>query len=205
MDRAFDDHDTASFRELEAVLPHAEWLVACRDLASESAITITTALGRHHRTWGRYLLAESFFRDALSRSERTYAPGHPNIATSQSNLATVLGDLGELEEARDLLRKALASDQASYGPGHPCIATSQSNLATVLSGLGELEEACDLARKALASDEARYTPGHPSIAIRQSNLALVLKDLGEVEEARSAQEGLRDRALPVGLRTPDSA
>ena len=184
MDRAFDDHDTASFRELEAVLPHAERLVACRDLASESAITITTALGRHHRTWGRYLLAESFFRDALSRSERTYAPGHPNIATSQSNLATVLGDLGELEEARDLLRKALASDEASYAAGHPSIAIRQSNLALVLKELGELKEARDLLRKALASVEASYEPGHPYIAISQSNLAAVLKDLEELGEAR---------------------
>jgi tetratricopeptide (TPR) repeat protein len=184
MDRAFDDQDTASFRELEAVVPHAEWLVVREDLAAESAITIATDLGRHHGTWGRYLVAKSFFRDSLSRSERTYAPGHPTIARSQSNLATVLQDLGELEDARDLLRKALASAEASYTPGHPFIANSQSNLAAVLGDLGELEEARDLLRKALASDEASCAPGHPSIAIRQSNLAGVLKDLGKLEEAR---------------------
>jgi Flp pilus assembly protein TadD len=184
MRRAFDNQDTASFGELEAVLPHAEWLVAREDLAAEGAMTITTALGWHHTTLGRYLLAKSFFRDALSRSERAYAPGHPDIAIRQSNLATVVWDLGEPEEARDLLHKALASDEASYAPGHPTIAIRQSNLAGVLQGLGELEEARDLLRKALASDEASYAAGHPYIAIRQSNLAMVLKDLGELEEAR---------------------
>jgi tetratricopeptide (TPR) repeat protein len=184
MDRTFDDQDTASFRELEAVLPHAEWLVMREDLAAESAIEIATDLGRHHKAWGRYLPAKSFCRDALSRSERAYAPGHPSIARRQSDLALVLRNLGEPEEARDLLRKALASDEASYAPGHPTIAISQSNLAAVLKDLGELEEARGLLCQALASDQASYAPGHPSIAIRQSNLALVLRDLGELEEAR---------------------
>jgi tetratricopeptide (TPR) repeat protein len=184
MDRAFDDQDTASFQELEAVLPHAERLVAREDLAAESAIEIATDLGRHHQAWGRYLLAKSFLRDALSRSERTYAPGHPPVARIQSNLATVLWNLGELEQARDLAREALASAEARYAPGHPSVARIQSNLAAVLADLGQLVEARDLLRKALASDEASYAPRHPSVAISQSNLAVVLKDLGELEEAR---------------------
>jgi tetratricopeptide (TPR) repeat protein len=184
MRRAFDDQDTASFRELEGVVPHAQMVLARPDLPVESAIRIATALGRHERTLGRYLLAKSFYQVALDRSERSYAAGHPSIAIRQSNLALVLMDLGELEEARDLLRKALASDEHSYAAGHPSIAISQSNLASVLEDLGELEEARDLLRKALASDERSYAPGHPSIARRQSNLATVLKDLGELEEAR---------------------
>jgi hypothetical protein len=40
------------------------------------------------------------------------ASGHPSIAISQSNVALVLKDLGELEEARDLAKKA-------PGAGHP--------------------------------------------------------------------------------------
>ena len=60
----------------------------------------------------------------------------------------MLKDLGQLEEARDLLRKALASDEKSFEPGHPFIARSQSNLALVLKDLGQLEEARDLLREA---------------------------------------------------------
>jgi tetratricopeptide (TPR) repeat protein len=185
MGRAFDLEDTASYRELEGVVPHAQMVLARLDLPVESAIAIATALGRHEQTLGRYLLAKSFFQDALDRSERSYAAGHPSIATRQSNLALVLKDLGELEEARDLLRKALASAERSFAPGHPSIANSQSNLAIVLQDLGKLEEARDLLRKALASAERSYAPGHPLIAISQSNLATVLKGLGELEEARN--------------------
>ena len=184
MGRAFDDQDTASFRELEGVVPHAQMLLTRPDLPVESAITIATALGWHEAALGRYLLAKSFYQDALDRSERSYAPGHPSIAARQSNLAAVLKDLGELEEARDLLLKALASDERSFAPGHPLIAIRQANLALVLEDFGELEEARDLLRKALASDERSYAAGHPSIARSQSNLAMVLQDLGELEEAR---------------------
>jgi len=46
----------------------------------------------------------------LGRGELCGGP-NPSIARRQSNLATVLSDLGELEEARDLLAQALASDE----------------------------------------------------------------------------------------------
>ena len=184
MDRASDQRDTASFQELEAVVPHAECLLARADLPAEPEISIATDLGGHHRSLGRYLPAKALLQRVLASAERSYAPGHPSIATRQSNLAAVLRNLGELAEARDLLRQALASDERSYPPGHPKIATCQSNLAAVLKNLGEPTEARDLLRQALASDERSYPPGHPSIAIRQSNLAMVLKDLGELAEAR---------------------
>jgi hypothetical protein len=48
-------------------------------------------------------------RRALASDEKTFEPGHRSIATRQSNLALVLQDLGQLEEARDLLRKARAT------------------------------------------------------------------------------------------------
>ncbi len=130
---------------------------------------------------GRYKEAKDDYRRLLE-----YAQKYQNnaaIATSQSNLAMVLNDLGELEEAEKLLRAALASDEKSYQAGHPSIARSQSNLALVLKGLGGLEEAEKLLRSALASAEKSYQAGHPSIARSQSNLAMVLQDLGGLEEA----------------------
>jgi tetratricopeptide (TPR) repeat protein len=85
----------------------------------------------------------------------------------------VLGDLGKLEEARDLLCKALASDEVSYAPGHPSIAISQSNLATVLKDLGELQEARDLARKAYATTLCRLGSDHPLTRKFRANLGVL--------------------------------
>ncbi len=109
MTRAFDERDMASFQELEGILPHAESVLLRADLSTENAGTIATALARHHGNLGRYVPAKSFYQEALGRAQRSYPPGHPSIAASQSNLATVLQALGELAEARDLLRQALAS------------------------------------------------------------------------------------------------
>nr|QNO57604.1 hypothetical protein POLJIEDG_00007 [Methanosarcinales archaeon ANME-1 ERB7] len=184
MARVTDETDSLSYNQLEKIIPHAEMLVSSESIETEQAINIFNYLRWHNSKWGRYWIAERHGRKSLDLSEKAYAPGHPSIARSQSNLALVLQDLGELEEARDLLRKALDSAQKSFEPGHPSIAIRQSNLATVLQDLGELEEARDLLRKALDSDQKSFEPGHPSIARSQSNLALVLKDLGELEEAR---------------------
>ena len=183
--RTGDDSDQAAYRELEAVLPHAEEVARDDSYADQQLSSfLLDRVGTHHWKHGRHRLAEAAMRQALALDEASYEAGHPEIATRQSNLALVLKALGELEEARDLLRQALASDEASYEAGHPEIATRQSNLALVLKDLGEPAEARDLLRQALASAEASFEPGHPEIAIDQSNLAAVLKDLGELEEAR---------------------
>jgi tetratricopeptide (TPR) repeat protein len=184
MERTADDKDTLSLRELEKVLPHADFLLSSKHIKPEQALDIANCMGWHHWRWGRYRLAEKYRRKSLSVAEDNYKTGDSAIAISQSNLAVVLGDLGELEEARDLLRATLEAAKQTFDPGHPTIALRQSNLATVLQDLGELEEARNLLQAALESDQQTFEPGHPNIAIRQSNLAVVLKDLGELDEAR---------------------
>lgn len=184
MARVKDAKDTQSFRQLEKVLPHADYLLTSEDIEPQEAIDIANYTGWHHWNLGRYRLGEKYRRKALALAEKNYKPGNPVIATQQSNLAAVLRDLGELEEARDLLRAALDTYKKNLEEGHPYIATVQSNLAMVLKDLGELPEARDLLRLALDAAQKFFEPGHPTIATSQSNLALVLRDLGELEEAR---------------------
>ena len=83
----------------------------------------------------RYKLSGDFARTALEKAERSFEAGHPGIAISQSNLALVLHDLGQLEEARDLLRKALASFEAKFESTHPSVITVRGNLEVVLLAL----------------------------------------------------------------------
>jgi tetratricopeptide (TPR) repeat protein len=184
MARVTDDKDIKSFRELEKVLPHADFLLSSSHIAPEQAVDIANYMGWLYRKLGGYRLAEKYRRKSLNIAESSYKPGTPEIATPQSNLALVLKDLGQLEEARDLLRAALEADQKSFEPGHPSIAIRQSNLALVLQDLGQLEEARDLLRAALEAAKKSFEPGHPKIVISQSNLAAVLQDLGQLEEAR---------------------
>ncbi len=197
MARVTDERDILSYEQLQKILPHAELLLSSGSVKTEQAIDIANYLCKQYWKQARFRLAEKHGRKAVEISERHFEPGHPKIATSQSNLGEVLRNLGKLKEAQDLLRKALKSDENRFELDHPIIAIRQSVLALVLQDLGELKEARDLLRKALESDERSFKPGHPKIAIRQSNLAVVLQNLGELEEARDlagcAYRSLLDR------------
>jgi tetratricopeptide (TPR) repeat protein len=169
MARVTDETDSLSYNQLEKIIPHAEMLLSSESIETKQVIDLFNYLRWHNSKWGRYRIAEKHGRKSLNLSEKAYAPGHPSIARSQSNLALVLQDLGELEEARDLLRKALDSDQKSFEPGHPSIAIRQSNLALVLQDLGELEEARDLAQKAYETFLNKFGPEHPNTIITKRN------------------------------------
>jgi tetratricopeptide (TPR) repeat protein len=156
MARVTDAKDTQSFRQLEKVLPHADYLLTSEDIEPKQAIDIANYTGWHHKNLGRYRLGERYWRKALEMAEKNYKTGDPVIARLQSNLALVLKDLGELEEARDLLRVALEAHKKSYESGHPAITSDQSNLALVLKALGELEEAKELLRAALEADKKSF-------------------------------------------------
>ena len=77
------------------------------------------------------MLAKGAMECSLREVEASYEPGHPSIAVSQSNLALVLQDLGELAEARDLLRKAYRSLHDKLGPNHPNTRKVLGNLRSV--------------------------------------------------------------------------
>jgi hypothetical protein len=67
-------------------------------------------------------------RKALASDEKTSEEGHPTIANREANLALMLQDLGNLEEARDLLRKALVSLEEWLGPDHRSTKIVRGNL-----------------------------------------------------------------------------
>jgi DNA-binding MurR/RpiR family transcriptional regulator len=77
---------------------------------------------------GRYADAKRLLPEELASHEKTFEPGHTSIARSQSNLGTVLRDLGQLEEARDLLRKAHQTYLSGFGPDHPATRIIRRNL-----------------------------------------------------------------------------
>ena len=111
---AVDNPGVKVIRALEALVPHAEFLLAdgrlidqgvANQSIADQSMTIASGLGAHHKTLGRLSAAKQVWAAALETAEKTYKPGHEEIAMGQSNLALVLQDLGEVEEARDLLRK----------------------------------------------------------------------------------------------------
>ncbi len=70
---------------------------------------------------------------ALESDQQSFEPGHPSIATSQSNLATVLQALGELEGAKTLLIQSYEAFMNLLGEDNPSTLTVKGNLEAVES------------------------------------------------------------------------
>ena len=131
MARVTDETDSLSYNQLEKIIPPAEMLLSSESIDTEQAIDIFNYLLQHNSKWGRYRIAEKHGRNSLDLSEKAYAPGHRTIATSQSNMALVLEDLGELEEARDLAQKAYRTFLNKFGPGHPNTIIAKRNWESI--------------------------------------------------------------------------
>src|SRR5688572_4187794 len=78
---------------------------------------------------------------ALRSGEAALGPDHPDVATTLSDLGSVLHALGDLDMARAHLERALRIRERALGPDHPDVATTLSNLGSVLRALGDLDMA----------------------------------------------------------------
>ncbi|GJL49503.1 MAG: hypothetical protein NPIRA01_07300 [Nitrospirales bacterium] len=129
--RARAETDMAALTELEKVLPHGQILLDSEIAEPEQAIDIATSMSSHERKRGRYQLAKAVGKHALELASHAYEPGHPSIAIRQSNLAMVLKDLGELEEAKTLLIHSYEAFKNLLGKGHSKTLTVKGNLEGV--------------------------------------------------------------------------
>lgn len=131
MARTTDEEDVHAYYGLQKVLPHAETLMASESIGPEHAIKIAGYLSRHYSKLGTYRLSEKYGRKSLLLCEERYPRGSAEIAISQSNLALVLKDLGELEEARDLAYQAYDAFLNRLGPIHSYTKTAKANWESI--------------------------------------------------------------------------
>ena len=117
----------------------------------------------------------------------------PDIAITYNDLAVVLYEMEEYEEAEELLKKALGIQTESYGPDSIALSTTCSNLGLVYSGRGEHEKAVENYEKALGLQLDCYGELHPGTAVICCNLGQEFSELSEMEKARA----YFDRALKI--------
>jgi CHAT domain-containing protein/tetratricopeptide (TPR) repeat protein len=132
-----------------------------------------------------------------------FSHGHPQLATSLTNLGSLLTAQGDYGGARVYLERALAMYQALYPSdrfprGHPQLAISLNNLGALLRAQGDYGGARVYLERALAMKEAlypqnQYPHGHAELSTSLNNLGQLLSALGSYVEAR----GYHDRALAM--------
>ncbi|MFF4991165.1 tetratricopeptide repeat protein [Streptosporangium saharense] len=154
---------------------------------------------------GRYHLAESGYRTALTLWRQQLGEEHPSTLTSRNNLALVLKGLGRLGEAEAEHRAELEVCRRVLGEEHPSTLISRNNLAVVLGGLGRWGEAEVEHRVVLEVRRRVLGEEHPSTLISRSNLAVVLGDLGRLEEAEAEYRAVLEACRRVlGEEHPDT-
>lgn len=75
-----------------------------------------------------YARAEERFRESIDVRERLDGPESARVAKAIGNLATLLCEMGEVEEGLDLLQRVLAIKQTLYGPDHIEVVIALNNV-----------------------------------------------------------------------------
>jgi len=130
-------------------------------------------LHRDRQTPESLAQAERFYRESLRMREESLGPKHPEVGKMYNNLARLLADRGDLNNAEDSFRKALdiLRREGGLGEEHQFIARVHHGLATVLLRKGETAGAEAACSESLAMRKQLLPAGHPEIVESESLLA----------------------------------
>jgi CHAT domain-containing protein/Tfp pilus assembly protein PilF len=139
--------------------------------------------GELYRSQGRYVEAETLFRQAVAIVEKGGGLNHQNVSIPLSNLAQLYFDQGRYLEAERLYERALAIRDEALGRYDPSVTVVLTNLADLYRTQGRYAEAEPLYRRALMIDEFVFGPDHPGSGTTLNNLGLSLCAQGRLAEA----------------------
>ena len=99
--------------------------------------------------------------EELRASRETLGDRHPDTLSAIDSMATLLEDMGQLEEARPLYEEALRARRETLGNRHQETLLSISNMGQLLQAMGQLEEARALYEEALHASREVLGDRHP--------------------------------------------
>jgi tetratricopeptide (TPR) repeat protein len=154
---------------------------------------------------GRYTDAERVLRQALEQEHALYGAVHPDIARTLKDLARVMADGDDLNDALPVMRSAVAMQRQLRGSQpHPDLAEAINDLALLLEQHGDYAEAETLYVQAIAMKRRLLGEKHPEIAMGLFNLASALQNKGDLERAESTyREALAMQRELLGEVHPD--
>lgn len=132
---------------------------------------------------GNLAEAETFFREALERSQDAAQPDPAQRAEALTHLGELYLLRGELKAAQVPFEEALAAYRNLYAPRHPEVANSVRNLGRVAFEEADYARAEDLFRQAWEIRKESLGEAHPDVAVSLGDLASVQLALGHLDQA----------------------
>jgi len=160
----------------------------------------------YEKNGGIILLKESkvLFEKVIKYNENNFGKNNIETTINYSNLAGVLQEMGEYENAKYYSKLALKWAEDNLGEDHPKTAIRNSNLARVLIDTKEYDDAILLLEKALQSDINNFGENHINVAHRKGNLAELYFDIENYPKALELTEqalSIYNKVLPEGHPT----
>ena len=164
-----------------------------RDPLVSSGIQSSLAVALQRQ--GKLRDAATIQREAIDAVEVALGPEHPRLAFLHGNLATMLMELRDHDQAIEEARTASRILGKALPPGHPDVIGMRNNYASVLHAVGRYEEALAEHRVCAREREAALGPDHPDTATSHYNIAVVSSALDRnaaaEAEARTALRSFR--------------
>jgi tetratricopeptide (TPR) repeat protein len=127
------------------------------------------------------------------------ATPHPALAEAINDLASMLEDNDEYDQAEPLFNESLLMMRRLYGNKHPFIATALSNLALLSMRKGDLARSESTYREALAMQRDLLGDNHPDVADTLSKIAFVQYEYGDKRQGLATLQeslGMYQRLFP---------
>ena len=148
---------------------------------------------------------EEMHREALEVQRRVLGLEHQDTLASMSNLANVLQEQGQWQEAEQMYREVLEVQRRVLGLEHPNTLASMNNLAIVLQEQGRWKEAEQMHREVPELRRRVLGLEHQDTLASMSNLANVLQEQGQWQEAEQMyREVLEVQRRVLGLEHPNT-
>jgi Flp pilus assembly protein TadD len=140
---------------------------------SPESASVHYNLGGLEQARGRYERAELYARKACETRLKYRTTEHPDFATDESLLASILDSLGRNLEAEPHYWHALSVFEHTLGADHYEIAIHLNNMAANCFARRDFEAAEALYQRALDIKAKKLGQSHPSYEVTAKNLAMV--------------------------------
>ncbi len=100
----------------------------------------------------------------LRQGLQRFRHDHLEPAKTKVNIATVLQQQGELQQALDKYHEALPVLETTLGRNHPFVADTKNNIALVYENEAKYPEALQMHKEVLEVRLKIFGPDHPDVA-----------------------------------------